>query len=160
LIPLSTTITGTPRYIPPEITGFQPKSGWSQDIWSLGCILIELFIDYGNLTKMMTQNLYSKIYRSSIIPKIPKEIDDEIAGIINKCFTLDPMKRIDIIEVIEKFNKIFAKYNIKEIEITPTTRIGSNFNNLELTKVKESSKIVYGQFSKDNLDITSNAFII
>ena len=124
MIAFSTTITGTPRYIPPEITGLQPKSGWSQDIWALGCILIELFIDYKNMSTNTIQTLYSKIYRTTHVPMIPKEIDEEFYLIIKKCFTIDPMKRIDIIEIIERFNKIFAKKNMSQIEIHPNFRAG------------------------------------
>lgn len=96
----------------------------------------------------MVQNLYSMIYRTSAAPKVPKEIDEDIAMIINKCFTMDPLRRIDIIELIEKFNKIFAKNNLEEINIEQGMRI-------DFLKVKESSRIVYGHYSRDNIDITS-----
>ena len=79
------------------------------------------------MSKSTIQSMFSKIYRTTNTPLIPKEIDEELYLMIKKCFKIEPVKRIDIIELIERFNKIFLKRNIREIEITPNNRLGIPF---------------------------------
>ena len=106
------TIFYTPRFIANELSCCDPRCGWAQDIFSLGCCMILLFLDYKKYDESTQQFLLHRIFYhdSNQTPKIPKDIEQEIASNILKCISIDPLKRIDIIALIERFNSKIFKY--------------------------------------------------
>ena len=103
----------TPKYTAPEITICEPRHGWAQDIWSLGCILIELFIDYTKYDEGSIEILLTRIFKGeNIVPRIPKDLEQNIAMIVAKCFYIEPYLRVDTLSMIEKFNKYFKKKSL------------------------------------------------
>jgi len=108
----------TAKYTAPEITLCAPREGWGQDIWSLGCLVIEMLIDYTQYQESLIEILLTKIFRGETpIPKIPKDVDQNLAVIISKCFYTEPYLRIDMISLINKFNKYFKKIGLALIEL-------------------------------------------
>eukprot|EP01060_Flectonema_neradi_P013465 TRINITY_DN20224_c0_g1_i1.p1 TRINITY_DN20224_c0_g1~~TRINITY_DN20224_c0_g1_i1.p1 ORF type:complete len:1151 (+),score=199.41 TRINITY_DN20224_c0_g1_i1:234-3455(+) len=87
-----TSIKGTPLYMAPELVQEQPYNH-TADLWSLGCILYELF--YG-VPPFYTNNIYSLIH---LIVKDPVKFPDQISpcfrsflkGLLNK----HPSSRLD-----------------------------------------------------------------
>lgn len=127
----------TPKHVAPELSICEPRFGWAQDMWALGCCLIELFIDYSKYEDGAIEILLTKIFRTeNQVPKIPKDIEQHIAQIIAKCFFIEPFNRMDIIQFIEKFNKYFKKNHFETIDISDQERDGFN-------KFKDISKSTY-----------------
>ena len=52
----------TPKWVSPEITRCYPKHGYHQDIWSLGCSMIEILLDYDKYKNHLLEKLLSKIF--------------------------------------------------------------------------------------------------
>ena len=53
----------TPRFVSPELTLLKPAFGWGEDIWSLACMLIEIFIKYNDFQEEMISRLINRIFR-------------------------------------------------------------------------------------------------
>ena len=53
----------TPRFVSPELTLLKPAFGWGEDIWSLACLLIEIFIKYTDFQEEMISRLINRIFR-------------------------------------------------------------------------------------------------
>ena len=93
-----TSIKGTPLYMAPELVQEQPYNH-TTDLWSLGCILYELF--YG-VPPFYTNNIYSLIH---LIIKDPVKFPDQISpsfrsflkGLLNK----HPASRLDWPHLLE-----------------------------------------------------------
>jgi serine/threonine protein kinase len=111
----------TAKYAAPEVTMCRPREGWAQDIWSLGCMLIELLIDYKKYEEGTIEVLLNKIFRgeNSQVPRIPKDLEQNVALILAKCFYVEPVARLDTLQLIEKFNRYFKKNHFEILDITP-----------------------------------------
>jgi len=111
----------TPKWVSPEITRCYPKHGFHQDIWSLGCILIEFFLDYEKYKNHILEKLMSKIFsiekNIDFIPKIPKDIEEETAILISRCLIVNSTQRVNILELIKIYNEILKNHDINEIGI-------------------------------------------
>ena len=98
-------MTFTPKYVPPELSSEAPQYGYSEDIWSFGCLLIELFLDYSKYEDDSINPLLTRIFQGEQfnnnqyddngdvvikdpIPRIPKTITKSLAQIIMKCVIL------------------------------------------------------------------------
>lgn len=112
----------TPKWVAPEITRCYPKHGFHQDIWSLGCSLIEFLLDYDKYKNHLLEKLMSKIFsvekNIDFMPKIPKDIDEETALFISRCLVYNASQRVSVLELIKVFNEIIRKHEIKEIKMT------------------------------------------
>ena len=53
----------TPRFVSPELTLLKPAFGWGEDIWSLACLFIEIFIKYTDFQEEMISRLINRIFR-------------------------------------------------------------------------------------------------
>ena len=87
-----TSIKGTPLYMAPELVQEQPYNH-TADLWSLGCILYELF--YG-VPPFYTNNIYSLIH---LIVKDPVKFPDQISpcfrGFLKGLLNKHPGSRLD-----------------------------------------------------------------
>lgn len=91
-----TCLKGTLPWMAPEVVN-QRKYGRKADIWSIGCLLIEMVTGnppWGKLDNYM-EALY-KIGKSSDIPEIPTNITAELSELINLCLKRDPKERADV----------------------------------------------------------------
>ena len=69
--------------------------GVQTDIWSLGCIFIELFSNkrpWSYISSSKVSNVYYEIFKRKPIP-IPDVILPEIRGLIAQCCDYDSFKR-------------------------------------------------------------------
>lgn len=127
----------TPKYVAPELTCCEARFGWAQDIWSLGCSLINLFLDHEKYEQGTIEMLLTKIFQTEkTVPKIPKDVEHNIAMIVSNCFFIEPLNRCDILNLIEKFNKFFKKNNFEAIDVKDLEK--SNF-----IKLRETTKNCY-----------------
>ena len=119
-------MTFTPKYVPPELASEAPQYGYSEDIWSFGCLLIELFLDYSKYEDDSINPLLTRIFQGEQfnnnqyddngdvvikdpIPRIPKTITKSLAQIIMKCVEKEIYNRITPDKLIEKCNDFFKE---------------------------------------------------
>ena len=144
----------TPKYVGYELGICNPKFGWAQDLYSLGCLILLILLDYSNYDEATFNYLIYKIYWEDLPSnnlKIPRYIEKEIALIIKDCLNKKPSKRCDIIELIEKFNNnVFDKMtNIKDLKIRLTEIQKSN-----VTLLKEANMSIYQSDEDDDIEET------
>ncbi|XP_059446328.1 mitogen-activated protein kinase kinase kinase 20-like [Corylus avellana] len=84
---------GTPYYMSPESVAFG-EIGAPLDIWSLGCILVEMVTGKPALWKY--RNLNARKLRLAIAqqsPGIPEGLSENGKDFLRKCFAMDPRER-------------------------------------------------------------------
>ena len=125
----------TPKYVPPEITSESPKFGPFEDIWSFGCMVIELFINYSKYDEEEINPLLTRVFQGNqfnnkehekdgdiiimdAIPKIPKCIEKSLALIIARCIEADYNARIFTDELIDQLNEYFKYAEVEKVTIT------------------------------------------
>nr|CAB3266653.1 serine/threonine-protein kinase 36-like [Phallusia mammillata] len=86
-----TSIKGTPLYMSPELVEERPYDH-NADLWSLGCILYELFVGKPPFYTNSIFQLVSLIIKDDI--KWPKTMSDNFRTFLKGLLTKDPMKRL------------------------------------------------------------------
>ncbi len=95
------------KYIPPEAFLYMAED-LSFDIWSFGCILIDIFSKEHPIFKLiLTNEELSKLYDAKKFPYIPDDINSLLKEIVCKCLDYDYMNRITIYELSENLNILF-----------------------------------------------------
>ena len=129
----------TPKYVPPEITSESPKFGPFEDIWSFGCMVIELFINYSKYDEEEINPLLTRVFQGNqfnnkehekdgdiiimdAVPKIPKCIEKSLALIIARCIEADYNARIFTDELIDQLNEYFKYAEVEKVSITEEER--------------------------------------
>ena len=111
----STTICiGTTRFMAPELFDKNRCEciGVEIDIWSFGCMLIEIFSNkrpwhYISSTKANT--IFYELYHKKPIP-IPDHIPPEIVEIVRECCNYNPFRRPKIAEILERIEAAKSFY--------------------------------------------------
>lgn len=104
------TMTGTIFWMAPEMV--DTKQGYSAkvDVWSLGCIVLEMFAGKRPWSNLEVVAAMFKIGKYKSAPPIPKDtlplISSEGIEFLNLCFRVDPEKRPTVDYLLN--NKIFA----------------------------------------------------
>ena len=100
---LLTTLVGTPLFMAPEVlleTG--PSYSYPADIWSVGCLVIELLgrrpwtFGGGNVFQVMYQISQSKEMPNGMPTHCPRDLRE----VFEKCFERDPTKRATARELL------------------------------------------------------------
>lgn len=100
----------TPKYVCMELSFTNPKIGWAQDIYSLCCTILFIFLNYKDYDESIFKILLYRIFNTeSNIPNIPKFISPQISCILYKGFNKNPLKRPSINELITLFNILVFK---------------------------------------------------
>nr|XP_039258567.1 serine/threonine-protein kinase 36-like [Styela clava] len=86
-----TSIKGTPLYMSPELVEEKPYDH-NADLWSLGCILYELFVGKPPFYTNSIFQLVSLIIKDDI--KWPKSMSDDFRTFLRGLLTKDPNKRL------------------------------------------------------------------
>ena len=134
--------TGTEFYAAPEIIDdgiYNEKS----DIWSLGCIIYELFhlqIYYKDAIRRKIKNIDSEFYNN----KWQKLIDSLLES--------DYKKRFNIYQVI--------KYLEEELNIKEKDSIGKNENEINITNINNKVNIIIGEIYIKEEDLNKDIRII
>lgn len=125
------SMQGTIFWMAPEVIHNMvedKKLGYSAkvDIWSLGCVVLEMFAGKRPWSNEAVVSAIYKIGKTKLAPPIPKEISDEAKDFVNKCFTIDSEKRPTAAELLcHPFMSIDANYNFAETKLGKTIKFNS-----------------------------------
>ncbi|CAH2355005.1 hypothetical protein CLIB1423_20S01904 [[Candida] railenensis] len=104
------SMQGTIFWMAPEVIDSiveDKKQGYSAkiDIWSLGCVVLEMFCGKRPWSNEAVVSAIYKIGKTKLAPPIPSDINDKISvgakDFIKKCFTIDPEARPTATELLE-----------------------------------------------------------
>ncbi len=103
---MGNSLTGTPMYMSPEVitgSGNSASGRFAIDIWSLGCVIIELAS--GRRPWSNLDNEWAIMYHIAAghLPKFPSPDQLTQAGLdfLSRCFEIDPTKRATADELLE-----------------------------------------------------------
>jgi serine/threonine protein kinase len=93
------TTCGTPNYVAPEVLKEKGYDGMVADVWSCGVILFVMLAGYLPFDDSTMNGLFLKIERGEY--RIPKTFSPPVKNLISRMLTVDPAKRVKLIEVID-----------------------------------------------------------
>ena len=131
------------KYSPPEYL-YQKTINNSYDIYSFGCILIDLFSnDMNNTILTKTYEKYDDYIneiKENKYPKIPENLNFLLEEIIKKCIDKDPNQRIKMNELYYNLNILFD--NIKQkFDENNVNEINFDLNNNEIIENEKYIKL-------------------
>jgi serine/threonine protein kinase len=88
---LANTVVGSPLYMSPELLDGQPYS-FSSDIWSLGCLLYELFAGTTPFVAASYPAVVFRITKGTYDP-LPSSVPGDIQTLVSRMLSLDPAQR-------------------------------------------------------------------
>lgn len=107
------SVTGTVNWMAPEVLN-ETGHGRYADIWSIGCLIIEMLTASAPWSELITQNnVITKVLQSQDLPKIPESTSDPLKDLIKSCFARKPNQRLNVGQLLvhkflssepEKFN--------------------------------------------------------
>lgn len=95
---LSDTYCGSAAYVAPEVLKSQPYNPMISDIWSMGIVLYVLVNNRLPYSDRDTKKLLKSQLEHNY--KFVKNISDELKDLINQHLNTDPLKRVNMIEVL------------------------------------------------------------
>lgn len=104
------------------------KQGYSAkiDIWSLGCVMLEMFAGQRPWSNEAVVSAIYKIGKTKLAPPIPNDLSSEAKDFLNRCFTTDSQKRPTAEELLAHlFMRIDPKYNFQETKLGQTIKFSS-----------------------------------
>ncbi|KAL7747631.1 Suppressor of Sensor Kinase (SLN1), partial [Sorochytrium milnesiophthora] len=119
------SLIGTPNYMAPEVIlgSKDPSVVGCQDIWSLGCVLYELYT--GKAPWSHLDNQWAIIYHCAMsAPPLPESTNISPAGqdFMRKCFTLSPRDRPTARQLLEhEFVGDIHAAHLAKSAVTPAT---------------------------------------
>ncbi|OBA23735.1 Pkinase-domain-containing protein [Metschnikowia bicuspidata var. bicuspidata NRRL YB-4993] len=92
------SMQGTVFWMAPEVIHSmveEKKQGYSAkvDIWSLGCVMLEMFAGQRPWSNEAVVSAIYKLGKTKLAPPIPVDVSKEAKDFLNKCFTIDTEKR-------------------------------------------------------------------
>ncbi len=99
------SMTGTPMYMSPEvIKGENPGRAGAVDVWSLGCVILEMAT--GRRPWASLDNEWAIMYNIAQgnppqLPTVDKELSQLGIDFLEKCFIRDPRKRASAAELLQ-----------------------------------------------------------
>lgn len=114
-------MTGTPMYMSPEvIRGDNPGKAGSVDIWSLGCVILEMAT--GRRPWASLDNEWAIMYNiaQGNPPQLPSsdQLSPQGVDFLEKCFVRDPKQRATAAELLQHEWIMAIK---SQVHIEPTT---------------------------------------
>lgn len=125
------SMQGTIFWMAPEVIHSMvedKKQGYSAkiDIWSLGCVVLEMFAGQRPWSNEAVVSAIYKIGKTKLAPPIPEELSDEAKDFLNKCFTIDSEKRPTAEELLRHlFMSIDINYKFLESKLGRTIKFNS-----------------------------------
>lgn len=90
------SLKGSIPWMPPEVIT-QTKYGYSADIWSFGCTVLEMASGKIPWSEYDFDNPVAAILKIGLeedIPKIPDDLDSDLKDFIVQCLKRDPEERL------------------------------------------------------------------
>ncbi len=99
------------KYIPPETLQYLIEE-LCFDVWSFGCLLIDIFSKEQPLFRLnlSLEEVY-KLHGMNLFPTIPNDINGLIKDIISRCLDRNHENRIKIEELMLNLNIYFDNFN-------------------------------------------------
>ncbi|UKZ77612.1 hypothetical protein TrVFT333_005336 [Trichoderma virens FT-333] len=124
------SMTGTPMYMSPEvIKGDNPGKAGSVDIWSLGCVILEMAT--GRRPWANLDNEWAIMYNiaQGNPPQLPspEQLSPQGIDFLTKCFTRDPQQRATAIELLQHEWIMTIRNQVVE-PATPSDASGSSLS--------------------------------
>lgn len=109
------SIIGTPEYCAPEVLKGE-EYGFMADWWSLGCVTFDLLTGNPPFTGNSHKVIMDKVIKQK--PKYPMQVMAESKELLNKLLNKNVLKRLDVDNNWEKFEKMqfFRHFQFKDIE--------------------------------------------
>ena len=106
------------KYLPPEKINFLTED-ISSDIWSFGCLLIDLFSLTNPLYKLNlpAEEIYS-LHEYNIFPQIPDDINGLLRDIIKSCLEPSFANRIKILSLRENISVLIKNYKVESKNVS------------------------------------------
>ena len=108
------------RYQPPEYFNYQGDD-MNYDLWSFGCMLIDLYTSDNRykicMLDTLKQSELSKRIVDETYPFIPKDINPMVYTIIQRCLVVDYTKRIKVDELVANMNVYFNSDNASNTNV-------------------------------------------
>ena len=90
-----TEVVGTFKFMAPEMFGKKKKKTIAADIWSTGCVLVEMLTQHPPWTDINNQmDLVSEMCDTTFPTyKLPENTSPEVGNMLSDCFKYDPTER-------------------------------------------------------------------
>lgn len=121
------SMQGTVFWMAPEVIDNMvedKKQGYSAkiDIWSLGCVVLEMFAGKRPWSNEAVVSAIYKIGKTKLAPPIPEDIEhlvtDDAKDFINRCFTIDSEQRPTAKELLEHpFMKLTPEFSFEKTQL-------------------------------------------
>eukprot|EP00192_Tetraselmis_astigmatica_P009346 CAMPEP_0117666422 /NCGR_PEP_ID=MMETSP0804-20121206/10368_1 /TAXON_ID=1074897 /ORGANISM="Tetraselmis astigmatica, Strain CCMP880" /LENGTH=850 /DNA_ID=CAMNT_0005473967 /DNA_START=656 /DNA_END=3208 /DNA_ORIENTATION=+ len=114
---MAQTIVGTPYYMSPEILECKPYD-FKSDIWSLGCVLVEMATLKHAFDASDMSGLVMKVLRGTVLP-LPPHYSEQLSALANKLLSRSPRGRpsFDMIFSAEFLQDVYQKATSKALEM-------------------------------------------
>ncbi|EGC31954.1 hypothetical protein DICPUDRAFT_49896 [Dictyostelium purpureum] len=147
------SIQGTPYWMAPEVIK-QTGHGRSSDIWSLGCVIVEMATGlppWSNINELGAVMYH--IASSNSIPMIPDHLSSEAFDFLHLCFNRDPKERPDANQLL----KHPFITNLDESCINLVTSLNQNNNLLNINQPPQTlSSSPNGSIINNNINNNNN----
>lgn len=131
------TMRGTVFWMAPEMV--DTKQGYSAkvDIWSLGCVVLEMFAGKRPWSNFEVVAAMFKIGKSKSAPPIPEDTLPLISQVgrefLDQCFKIDPEKRPTADKLLyHPFLKVSSRYDFKSTKLAQFIKSNDKLNSTKL----------------------------
>lgn len=117
------SMQGTVFWMAPEVIHSiveNKKQGYSAkvDIWSLGCVVLEMFAGQRPWSNEAVISAIYKIGKTKLAPPIPDDVSPEAKDFLNLCFTIDSEKRPTAEKLLQHpFMKIDSTFSFSQTRL-------------------------------------------
>ena len=122
---VTNSMQGSVFWMAPEVVRSQGQ-GYSAkvDIWSLGCVVLEMFAGRRPWSKEEAIGAIYKLGSLNEAPPLPDELSAEALGFMLDCFTIDPSERPTAETLLQHhpFCKLDVYYNFEDTELAGKLR--------------------------------------
>lgn len=103
------------RFTPPELLQDPPVNCNANDIWQLGCLLVETFSKH-KVWDGYTETEIVKQLKNSTSPKVPTDMPQILWSLICECLNPFYKVRSDIKEVLHRWHSIMGKLSYSDLQ--------------------------------------------